>query len=507
MLLYVAAGWSPAFGRRSGWLSALGWGLVISMGAVTLVQLFAILAAGLYTQDGPGVYFAFLTGLLLVSWLAHRLSMYIERSQQRSRELARLEQLGRAILDAPPDASTLPELLAEHAANMFSNSHLEIHLFPDRTLLHHPDDWPPVSGLAWEWLQANPKAHHFLPGTTFPWDRSQDHDAAVVLAPILDAKSRGGAQPASIGGIFLSRRLDAGDVTSLVPAVHSLAAQIASALHRAEVYRIESDLAVAGQIQASFLPEGVPQIPGWQLAASLEPARETSGDFYDVIPLPNGRWGIVVADVADKGTGAALYMALSRTLIRTYAVEHDSQPALVFRAANRRILADARAYLFVTVFYGILDPATGMLAYCNAGHNPPYLLSGFTGDAIQTLPRTGLPLGILEEGTWDQRTAQLSPGSTLVVYSDGIPEAQDPRGDFFGQERLLKLLQAHRGSSAEALQDVVLATVHQFTGQTSPAPHDDITLVIVGRDLIQDRPAATGRSPAPAADAEHPPSL
>jgi serine phosphatase RsbU (regulator of sigma subunit) len=206
-------------------------------------------------------------------------------------------------------------------------------------------------------------------------------------------------------------------------------------------------------------------------------------------------------------------MALSRTLIRTYAVEYDTQPALVFRAANRRILADARAYLFVTVFYGILDPATGILAYCNAGHNPPYLLSPTANQATmcvgttRALSRTGLPLGILEEGAWDQRTVQLSPGSALVLYSDGITEAQDPEGDFFGQERLLKLLQAHRGSSAKELQDAVLATVHQFAGQTSQAPHDDITLVIVARDSIQDRHAATGRCPAPAADMEQPPSL
>jgi NarL family two-component system response regulator LiaR len=249
-----------------------------------------------------------------------------------------------------------------------------------------------------------------------------------------------------------------------------------------EHQKVAQELALAGEIQASFLPDTLPTIAGWQLAATLEPARETSGDFYDVIPLPNGRWGIVVADVVDKGMGAALYMALSRTLIRTYAIEYDTQPELVFGAANRRILQDTHTKLFVTVFYGILDPTTGALTYCNAGHNPPYLLNTQNSDTVQELRRTGLPLGVFEEVTWTQGSVQLAPGDSLVLYTDGVPEARSQQEEFFGEKRLLAIAQANLGRSAQDIQNALLAEVHQFMGN---APRlDDITVMVVVRDSL-----------------------
>ena len=481
MLVYVAAAGSAVFGRGSGWSGALVWGITILMAAAALAEFFAILAAGLYVLDGPGVYFTLLGGLLVVSWLAHRLSIFAERSQQRSRELARLERLGRAILTAPPDASTLPDLLAEHVGGMFSRSQLEIRLYPDQTLLHHPADWPPVRAVAWEWLQANPEAGTFLPRSALPWGEQVPHDAGLALVPMFEVEGSGAGPGPPIGGVYLLRRQDPVDIASLLPALRSLAAQVASALHRAAVFRIEQELAVAGRIQASFLPAELPEIPGWQLAATLEPARETSGDFYDIVPLPNGCWGILVADVADKGTGAALYMALSRTLLRTYAVEYETQPELAFRAANRRILADARAELFVTVFYGILDPVSGTLTYCNAGHNPPYLLAVESEGKAQALGRTGLPLGILEDERWEQRTVLIPVGGALVLYTDGMTEAQGPQGEFFGTERLLATVQSQRAASAQEIQHAVISAVHEFVWDAPHGQHDDLTLMILVR--------------------------
>jgi serine phosphatase RsbU (regulator of sigma subunit) len=262
-----------------------------------------------------------------------------------------------------------------------------------------------------------------------------------------------------------------------MPAVQSLAAQIASALHRAEVYRIEQEMAVAGKIQASFLPDSTPHVLGWQLAATLEPARETSGDFYDFIPLPDGRLGILIADVADKGTGAALYMAASRTLIRTYAAEYDTQPELALGAANRRILADTRADLFVSVFYGVLDSTAGTLTYCNAGHNPPYLFSAQNGSEAQPLTKTGMVLGVIEDVTWEQRTIHLASGDLLVLYTDGVTDAENGQGVFFGEERLLETIKVHRERPAQDVQDALMAEIHKFVGA---APQfDDITLMIV----------------------------
>lgn len=248
----------------------------------------------------------------------------------------------------------------------------------------------------------------------------------------------------------------------------------------ADHQKMGQELALAGEIQASFLPDILPVVPGWQLAATLRPARETAGDFYDLIPLPDGQLGVLVADVADKGMGAALYMALSRTLIRTYAVRHPGRPEIVFRAVNDRILADTRATLFVTVFYGILDADSGLLTYSNAGHNPPYLLSAQPGRPVQELRRTGLPLGLFEDAAWEKRSTALAPGDALMLYTDGITEAQDRRETFFGGNRLKEFARACLGRSAREIQDAVMAEVQGFVGQ---APQlDDMTLMVLVRD-------------------------
>ena len=244
--------------------------------------------------------------------------------------------------------------------------------------------------------------------------------------------------------------------------------------------KVAQEMAWARELQSDFFPKQLPQIPGWQVAAILQPARQTSGDFYDFIRLPDGRWGIVVADVTDKGFGAALYMTLSHTLIRTFAGEYPGQPERLLTAVNRRILADTPANLFVTAIYGILDPATGTFLYCNAGHTTPYVFSAGNDIPTGMLEATGVPLGIFEDKIWKQDAVVIDPEGALVLYSDGITEAQNPAGAFFGEERLKRVAGANSGRSAQELQAAIMLALREFVG-TAPQS-DDITLVVITRD-------------------------
>jgi serine phosphatase RsbU (regulator of sigma subunit) len=219
--------------------------------------------------------------------------------------------------------------------------------------------------------------------------------------------------------------------------------------------------------------------------------------------------GIVIADVADKGASAALFMALSISLIRTYAAGYENRPDLVLAETNRRILADTHTDLFVTVFYGVLDPLSGTLLYSSAGHNPPYHFLGSIdplkstaagSSAVQPLARTGIPVGILTDTTWEMKTVQLTAGDVLVLYTDGVIDAQDGQGAFFGSERLLSIVSsASAGSavtsgseaaeshidgqparaSAQEIQEAILTAIHQFSGGVPQ--FDDIALVVLRR--------------------------
>ena len=244
--------------------------------------------------------------------------------------------------------------------------------------------------------------------------------------------------------------------------------------------KMEQELALAGKVQSSFLPGDLFSPAGWQMAAALRPARQTSGDFYDLISLPDGRLGLVVADVVDKGVGAALFMTLSWILVRSYAMEYPAKPQYVLRAVNDRILAEIDTGQFVTVFYGILDPSTGMLTYCNAGHPPPYLYKVQPGDTVHTLDRTGMALGVTDSETWEQATAQVSPGEALILYSDGVTDTQNVEGVSFGQERLKSRAGASLGCSAQETLDTLLAGVQEFAGKAEQS--DDVTLMVVTRD-------------------------
>jgi serine phosphatase RsbU (regulator of sigma subunit) len=273
----------------------------------------------------------------------------------------------------------------------------------------------------------------------------------------------------------------------LFPATQSLADQIASTLKQAEAYeqslnfqQVSQELRLAGQIQSSFLPNKFPPISGWQLAVTLLPARETSGDFFDVIQLSDDRIGILVADVADKGVGSALYMALSRTLIRTYAEEYDAAPEVVFFAANNRLLKDARANLFITTFYGILDPREGILTYCNAGHNPPYLIRNSNQEIVESLSRTGIAMGIESNSTWSTEIVSIEPGDILLLYTDGIPDARDKEGDYFNDERIIDIARNNSGRLAFEIQSSIIAEVQNFMAATPQ--DDDITLMVLVRD-------------------------
>ncbi len=243
---------------------------------------------------------------------------------------------------------------------------------------------------------------------------------------------------------------------------------------------IARELVMAGKIQEDILPERAPTIPGWDISARLLPARETSGDFYDFIPLSDRKLGVVISDVTDKGMGAALFMALSSTLIRTYANRFPTLPGLAMNAVSERLLTDTRGGMYVTTFFGVLEPHTGRFVYANAGHPPAFLITTQRAKvSVEQMRPTGMALGVSEAAQWKQKIARLGPGDYLVLYTDGITETQNRQGVFFGEERLIDVALSRMGRSAREVQDALVEEVKKFGGYIPQ--QDDIALIVIRR--------------------------
>jgi serine phosphatase RsbU (regulator of sigma subunit) len=351
----------------------------------------------------------------------------------------------------------------------------------------------------------------------------------IVVSPILRLRSdlikAGEAiikdrQPQTFYSTTVKRRDELGDV---ITAFTHMFQQITEAIqHRKEAEKerqlsyqqietfsaiLNAELEKGRQIQKNFFPNQSPLVPGWEISTYFKEARQLSGDFYDVFELPSGRLVFVVADVCDKGVGAALFMALFRSLIRVfsdYADSEDSTNGATLEQDGRiiPIINDSASQLippyalkaveltndyvavnhgelvmFATLFFGFLDPETGSLSYINAGHEPPVLLNS-SGGIKALLKPTGPAIGIDTEARFGFEQIQLDPGSVLLGFTDGVPDATNSEDEFYTVEKLFALLE-QPVTSATSLTDRIVKAVESHIGDAEQ--HDDITLMVLCR--------------------------
>ncbi len=321
---------------------------------------------------------------------------------------------------------------------------------------------------------------------------------ATVIAPLV-------SQGELIGVINLGERRSEQEYTSddrkllddltaqASPAVRVAQLVRQQRLEARERERIEQELKVARLIQQTLLPRDVPHLSGWDVAAYYQPAREVGGDFYDFLYFDDGRLGIIIGDVTDKGVPAALVMATTRTLLRVIG-ERLVTPGAVLERVNEVLIDDIPPRMFVTCLYALLDPATGRLQFANAGHDLPFHRSA---EGVHEMRATGMPLGLLPGMGYEEKEITLAPGDTVFFYSDGLAEAHSPVGEMYGFPRVQELL---TGCYSHAdLIACSLDSLHGFTG-AGWEQEDDVTLVTlhraVGSDDAASVPDAVSRSAA-----------
>jgi serine phosphatase RsbU (regulator of sigma subunit) len=261
------------------------------------------------------------------------------------------------------------------------------------------------------------------------------------------------------------------------------ARQVGVALERARLYdqiriqhtHLKHELDMAHKVQSSLLPDKLPRIRGYSLAALWKPAYETSGDYYNIFKLPGRRWGFIVADVSDKGAPAALYMALAHGLIRE-RVENESSPAALLTLVNRALYEQDIKTNFVTSFYAILDPANSSLKYAIAGHPPPLLRT--VSGKVKTLTGKGIALGIIPDAQYEDVDLSLAPGESLVAFTDGITDANNPKSESFQLENLITAIGSAPASAKALLKHLQIA----LGDWVKEAPnYDDVTLLVIAR--------------------------
>jgi serine phosphatase RsbU (regulator of sigma subunit) len=270
-----------------------------------------------------------------------------------------------------------------------------------------------------------------------------------------------------VGGKIVEERSEADAWPIMLPALEQ---------EMRERERIEQELRVARSIQQASLPKEVPTLEGWQISPFYQPAREVGGDFYDFHLLSEGRLGVVVGDATGKGVPAALVMSTTCGMLQAVSQALDSpSPGQVLAQVNETLLSRIPANMFVTCFYGVLDPRSGHLSFANAGHDLPYVRRG--GDCEELRAR-GMPLGLMPGMSYEQKEIVLDAGEAALFYSDGLVEAHDPKGEMFGFPRLQALIAKH--GEERSLGDFLLEELYSFVGE-GWEQEDDITLLTLER--------------------------
>ena len=306
----------------------------------------------------------------------------------------------------------------------------------------------------------------------------REHDIRLIV-PLT-------AQGELVGALYLGPRLSEQDYSTDDRRLLSSLAGMASpsirvaqlvqtqAGEEAERQRMEQELKVATMIQQQFLPHSLPDLPEWQVAVYYGPARAVGGDFYDFMELPEGRIGVVVGDVTDKGVPAALVMARTHSILRAEA-PRLIEPGAVLRQANELLCQEMPTNMFVTCLYGVLDPATGSFRFANAGHNLPYVRAD---GEVTEFRATGMPLGLLPEMEYEEAEGTVGPGDSLLLYSDGFVEAHAEDGEMYGFPRLREAFAID--ASGSDLVDQLLEDLYAFTG-SDWEQEDDLTMVTLRR--------------------------